>query len=429
MNLTREFHCYVGKKGSGKTSSLMDDLCEIAAHTEMQIVGNPPIIYEGFAGYMRDKYGLDKSWHDRLTIGLTRDQLRHFWVYFGQGWQIPYVSPEMWKRGIRYSWEIAYRWLPTDKQAVRLPLERYGVKELNEMVDSGEVEWKDTRELPAVCYVIDEIGAIYRAREHLDYVPGLEDYLDQQRKLSQEVIATTVKVEKVDKCVRDMVDNWHVCVNWGKKRKSIMRLPAVFTQTEFDQIPAKGINAVTTNYRKLDLQGLLKTYDTSEGVGIGGGRKSDVGAKPRGLSPYWLVVLAVAFVFLAFNARKAFAFVVNRVVPKTADSVPKRVPSAPDKASVVQVGPNPQAATVAALTPNFTAPGKPAGPAAALKPAAQRVPKKLTGVVVFNGWPTAYFSDGSVLDPGSKDWRGLLKRNGRYLGVITADEGEMWVGN
>lgn len=426
MEFKCEFKCYVGKKRSGKTSSMMDDFHQVLKETEMQCVGNMPIIYDGVCEYMRSKHGRDDDWTKRITRLETRDELRCFWHFWGQGWTLPVVTPEKWKLGHRVDWEVAYRWKPTsDPNEVRRPLWRLTYGQIKEGLDEGKIEAIDTRLLPPVCYFLDEIGTIYRAREHLDWVPGLEDYLDQQAKLSQEIVATTIRIEKVDKAVRDMVDSWFVCVNWGKKKKSVLRLPAVLTQTEFDQVPAKGVTPVHTHFRKLDLEGLCKTYDSSEGVGVGGGRKADHGTRPKGL-PFWTVgILAVLFIAFAFNGRKLLAGAWDWITPSPSEYSGVKQPAAatasvPQDSQVSGVVTALQAATGISPTANVTSILHHPKPEA-------RPQKKLVGLQVGFGPPQAFFEDGSYLTPDSPEWRGLLKLNGRYRGLVTAD-GEFWLG-
>lgn len=419
MNFTRTFKCYVGKKGSGKTSSMMDDLCQVLANTNMQIVGNPPILFPGLGEYMTAKYERDESWLDRITLLTELDQLRRFWYYFGQGWTVPVVSVEQWKRRVRPDFRLAYRWLPTENPAARLSIDEMSIQEIKAEVERGAMECSPVKKLPRVAYFLDELGVIYPAREHLDWVPGLTFYLDQQRKLCQELVCSTVRVEGIDKSVRDMVDEWYVMVNWGKKRKSFFRLPSVLTCAEFDQTPGRNVSPTHTTYRKLDVEGLCKTYDTAAGVGIEGGMEADKGTKPPGISWKWALLIGVGVLFLGFSSMKMIRGAVSWWKGKPAPAA--------KATNTVAVGPQPGAIPFASTVSGAL--GIPGPAPGMVKPARTNVgtSRWLTGLVVWKGQATAHFSDGSTIQPGDRGYKRLLKRNGHWAGVELED-GSFWLG-
>lgn len=424
MNFTRCFHCYVGKKGSGKTTSMIDDFCQILGKTEMQLVGNAPLIFPELTSYMADNYDWHGAMDTRITLLESRAHLRRFFHFWGQGWTIPVLNKEQWKAGLRPDWRIAYRWLPTpiDDHNPRLPVDEMTVAEIKAAVNEGTMEAKPTKELPPVAFFIDEIARIYPAREFLDFVPALEDYLDQQRKFGHEIIASTVRLEKIDKAVRDMVDEWHVCVNWGKKRKSLFRLPAVLTQAEFDTPPSKGVAPQHTTFRRLDLDGLCKVYDTSAGVGIEGGMEADKGTKPKGLNWYWAAAAAVVILILALNSIKIFRWGAQKVLGKT--PTPAIAMAIPEPTAEPQ-SPEPLKITTAAADLMGLK-----RPEATDKEADKKKEpeKRLTGLIITPDRKNvvAYFSDGDQVTPTDPRWRKLLKRGNKPAGIETT-EGIFWL--
>lgn len=276
-----------GKPGGGKGLCVMREIEQILVNSDMPIITNLAIRidpwlrrrnvrgkveYDGMIGlraYLLSKYGKDFDCAKRIRF-LTDEEIPEFYLYRLTG-----------------------------------PAAKCRRDEKGKVIDF------DTSSSLAgpVCYVIDEAWKFYGSRQWQDTGKGVLFYTAQHRKFGDRVFLVTQNTKQVDTAMRQVSEDYWVVTNHKKKRIGFFRQPGVFSVSVFDQPPTAGVNVepMARSVFKLDL-GLAASYDTSSGVGVGGGVAADLGEKAKGL-PIWvapLLIVAVGFglVMLAMGLGK-----------------------------------------------------------------------------------------------------------------------------
>ena len=238
---------------------------------------------------------------------------------------------------------------------------------------------------PVLC-VTDEAWQFYPNNGGWSRAPILTFFSKQQRKLRDEWFIVTQHPTDVDINLWNIAQDFWVCRNHGMERMGMFRQPEMFRVIVYLTNPAKG-GAIRSHefYRRLDKK-LSQCYDTTAGVGIGGGHKGDANQKKSGLHIAWLVGGIVLLVALLAAIPLGLRHLTTPFLTNTMSGGRNLVPAPAVKPSAV-VAPSPAPAAAADPLPRSERP---------LASEADEV--FCTGFSVIPS-PRAFLSDGSIVEP------------------------------
>lgn len=297
-------HLIIGKKGAGKSMLATKMMTRILGETKRQIITNLPLNIPQLREYMAEHWP-SSTIDNRITIITEAKLLKRFWLSYGQDWWIPDVTKEAYALGERLDYRMAYRWLPTTESTRhRMPITDMTKAELYSYAGHGplardriEIEMCPVPELPACQFIIDELQNIFPARGFMQTSQGCLYWLSQQRHLGADFIGLTQNADLIDKEFRDLADDYLFITNWGRKQKSLFRLPKMMTWSKYDQKPGPGIKPMVSGFFSLDISGIGQCYDTSAGVGIEGNLDADTKEKTPGIHWAWFVLVFAALLY------------------------------------------------------------------------------------------------------------------------------------
>jgi len=279
-------HFLTGKPGAGKGLVAMKEIIDELRLSKRPIVTNLAVRLhpwvsgayvpqQGLLSFLHRTYGTTFNAEKRIRI-LSDDEMRTFYL-FRLGYDLPSTKDS---KGRVESFDVA------------------------SLTDSG------------VFYVLDEVWKTMGARDWQDTGKGLLFYNAQHRKLGDEVYLCTQSFRQVDTAVRQVAQDYLHVRNHGFERLGVFRQPNVFTVSYYQDPPGtSGSPSLMKKTFRLDREGIASCYDTSAGVGVGGGRAADVGARKSGLAFSWIFVFAViALVLVAGGVhygRKTLGFVLT----------------------------------------------------------------------------------------------------------------------
>jgi len=230
--------------------------------TSRPIVTNLPIQFDGLAEYLSEHH---EDWYvtqrnhfrERITI-IKEEQLQTFFLNRGKGQVIAGVSNDELGRG-------------------KFP-------------DFSQVNW-------GVAYFIDEVHIAFNARNWGKTGHQVLYYLSQHGKLGDTVVCITQSVGNVDKQFRSVAQDFTYVKNLSKQKFGLFKLPGVVHRSTFLSVPTSdAIRPCETGTFKIDVAGLGKCYDTSQGVGIFGAGDADKKEIPKGIDWKMGVVAVVVIV-------------------------------------------------------------------------------------------------------------------------------------
>lgn len=167
-----------------------------------------------------------------------------------------------------------------------------------------------------VLYILDEIHTAFNARSWASTGPAALWYLSQHRKLGDDVILISQTPAQVDKQLRSLSQEWiHLCNLSKLKLFLLWTLPNRLLWKSYANMPARGEPLLATGFLKVDVQGLARCYDTSQGAGIAGGMDADRGKKQSGLHWSTLTALPLLCVGLWYGGAHLFAEVASGALP------------------------------------------------------------------------------------------------------------------
>lgn len=148
-----------------------------------------------------------------------------------------------------------------------------------------------------ICYIIDEGWKFWGAREWNTTSKAFVFFAAHSRKTGDDVWIATQNIKDIDSAVVRKCQNFHVCINLGKRAIGFFRQPAMIVVHVFSNPPtgAQGekpekVLRIATKATKID-----ECYDTTGGVGVAGRMIGDLKEKPAGLKFRYLVTVAVLF--------------------------------------------------------------------------------------------------------------------------------------
>jgi len=350
-------HFISGKPGGGKTLYSVRLIVDELVRGRRVVITNVSLNLPALNEYLQKVYPKQYSQAftdldgnpvhitDRVRI-IDDDDLAQFFTFRGNGVCLASVSNTEWKTGKR--------------------------PDFSTVNDSG------------VLYVLDEIHIAFNARAWADTGHQVLFYLSQHRKLGDDVICITQAVGNVDKQFRSVAQDYTYIKNLAKQRLGMFNLPSRFIRNTYGQPATETSQPMESGQFSLDVSGIASLYDTAKGVGIHGRAGADTGEKKKGIHWGVLVVgLPLILILAAYFIPKALGHVLtgpvrqsNAVIQNLHQTNAVPAPLAPAPAPVLPdpVPERPQRRS--SYVPEF-----------------QCVGYTLLDV------PTAYFSDGTIVQP------------------------------
>lgn len=307
----------IGKKGGGKSLRVMRMIEHELRKTKRTIVTNLPIRYERFREYLVEKYGQDFEYKERMLM-IDREQVARFWLYFAveRAEFIELASLPEHERD-RYK-DDGGKWVthPRKIQGQVRQFEADDQKKTEVMVPNFE-ERKGYR---PVCYFLDEIHLTFNSRrwtrtgEHCGY------YISLERHFGDDQVLATQNFGNVDKQLRDMGQEYLLCVNQKKMpipgTFGMVRRPFNFTCMHYSDPPTSSQAQPISGPHlfALDKEGIASCYRTVAGAEFGvGDDKADSEVEARGKLPFWALIGIIAVVAVAgwFGVSHAATWVVG----------------------------------------------------------------------------------------------------------------------
>ena len=271
-------HILYGPGGAGKSYYQMRLIYDELAYGERNVVTNLTIDLGKLQEYLeKHNPALKIDVCKRVRI-LTDVETLEFWKYRGVA---PLVLADLWEG------------LPLVDQSYDL-----------ESAGNADVGAR------GVLYVIDEAGAAgfsatgWSAKEN-NTVRGVACswYLDQQRKFSDNVYASTNgrRPSGIAKPFRDKAHYFIKLKNGYLASYGIFKGRGRFTASHYTHEPDSSSEPMREEHWSLDASGLAGCYRTQDGVGVRGNR-ADVGARAKGIpvvfAPVMFIALAVVVAVL-----------------------------------------------------------------------------------------------------------------------------------
>lgn len=271
----------IGRFGSGKsTFGTLLAIRELSQGTR-PIVTTLALNLVEINEYLQEEYpDRDCRTHQRVLI-LNREQLGKFWRY----------------RGIKCFGEYGPEpdeWGSVDNLEGRTADPRWS------LVAQG------------VCYILDEAPARFHSRMWSQTGIEFSSYINQHRKLGDDVYSLARHSSMLDKQFRTTADRCVILDNWYQKsfgRFIKLTAPKRIKFYEYESCPPeKGETPFNQGSMYIDPKGLSRCFNTAGGLGISGVMGgADVGKVAKGL-PWWTAIVAC---LLAIGG---FAFLVNRAM-------------------------------------------------------------------------------------------------------------------
>jgi hypothetical protein len=262
-------------------------------------------------------------------------------------------------------------------------------------------DYEPAKQARPVCYILDEADIHFGAREYASHGRSVNYYNKQHRKLSDTVYYCCQAVDQLDKQIRMLAQQTIVLKNLRKQKKGIFTLPSLFCWSSYYQVPKQHDQPMQSGVFRVNIQhGLQNCFSTESGVGMAGTR-ADRDEKPKGLSVFWSIPVAILVAILVVKS----PFLIGRVIAggtmagvKAAAGVNGVKPATPSTNALRNlataesgpvVGTN-QTGVVEGRKP-FALHYERATPVEPEKPAVY-----LTGIVRYGRRATIYLSDGRV---------------------------------
>lgn len=142
-------------------------------------------------------------------------------------------------------------------------------------------------------FYLDEVHVKFNARAWQKTGPQAINYLSQHRKLGDNVYMITQSIANVDKQFRSVAQDYNYIRNYRvEKFRGFTRGSNFERKTYLQPVSGNGDTAVEKESFTLDKK-IADCYDTSGGVGMGGGGGADKGAKAKGIPLKLIVALVV----------------------------------------------------------------------------------------------------------------------------------------
>lgn len=315
-------HLIVGNRGSGKGNVGMRKLSKWMLYTDRFLVTNMAIRIDPWERAGKPQKGwqakLEEMGYEGPHVGtrvwfIPKDDLQgmHFWWHIrGNGWEIPWISKDDWKKGRRLDFRYAYRWTETEQSVSRREeFRELSQEEIDTFVERGELEKTHLKKLPQMLFAIDEMVALYPANDYMDLHPEVTYYITQMRKPpgGDQCYVFGTDGSLILKRFRTQVDDTLVLENMGKQQKFCFRLPGAVKAAKFFKFPeSERAKPMVSGQFHLRAEEWGQTYDTSAGIGEGfdGGGSADIGEHRPGISYWWALAFVPVIILAVVNARE-----------------------------------------------------------------------------------------------------------------------------
>jgi len=276
-----------GLPGAGKGVYAMMQIINELRSTDRHIVTNLAVKLDPWVrslGRKRSRGEKGLLAHLRDTYGETFDAEKRIHV----------VQDEQMK--FFYTWRVNH-----DGQLIELPA--------NRNKHTGQIESLELDAFSAtqpMCYVADEAGQFWGARDWQKTADGLAWYNRQHRKAGDDFWVCVQHSSQLDKQMRTLFQEYHSLVNHKFRKIGIFKQPDKISVVVGNESPdMRSKLPILPTLISFDKVGLGGSFDTAAGVGVRG-TGADLETKSKGL-PWWglfagLVGIGVIVIFFAKGA-------------------------------------------------------------------------------------------------------------------------------
>lgn len=417
-------HIVVGPTGSGKSMFMMQWIGRILAKTDRTIVTNLPINWHGLAEEMKERYDWAGKLEDRIYHTEQYLELKNFWLCFGFGWSAIDIEEDAYELGFRPDYSTVYRYVQKELRAGepidRKPLYRMRAGQVRSLLEAGEVEAMDAAKIASTEILIDEAGSVFPQLSKRDnskhWKLAYTHALEHKRKIRPDglnVVCACQFANQLDSEIRNQANSWIYLANFAGRRRGIFYLPKRSVWQQYPTQPRDTDKPDLTGHFAISAESWGRTYDTSAGVGLGGGMSADTKAKVGGISWAWFPVIIGVIVLGGILFMKAapggitatFRWLLGMAGGKTIEAK-AAVGSVTTNAVHQSVGLD---AEIAKLRQEFEA----------SKRKEDEKPDRIavSAVAVVNGVCRFYFFDGSQGSSGDRRFGGLILDGKRVRAV------------
>lgn len=276
-----------GALGSGKSMECTSRILEELIYTDRFITTNMPLRLEAMQKLLLEKYKDDFRMFERIRI-LKDKECFKFWLHPALNYEI-------------------------DKTVEVSPDDGEGNKPV---IRPDYSDLKPEKGWPGALILIDECPEYFDAEGWASVHGNCKYFLRHSRKITTDCVFVAQDRGQIAKPLRVFAQKTIVMRNLGYERIGLFRAPDKLYWREYFKTPDVSPKPQASGLRAIDAKWLGQMYDTSAGVGMGGGRRADVGRRKKGL-PAWTLVLCVVGICVAlWSVPKAIAFAIGRVSPK-----------------------------------------------------------------------------------------------------------------
>ena len=289
-----------GKPGGGKGLVVLKELIHELVNGERPIITNLAIKVEPWVRITKHRGKRIVKSEMGLAAYLVRE--------YGQDFDVRkrvHLLPEE-NTGEFYLWRVN----PETHELVKSDCVRDAAGRVTEYDTTNAMRWG------GVVYCVDEAWKFYGARSWQDTGKGVLFAGAQHRKLADRWFIVTQNTKQVDTCLRQVAEDFWVCVNHGKKKLGAWRQPEMFQVLVYGEVPTGAGEPMTRKVFKLDKVGIGGCYDTAGGVGVAGGGGADIGERAKGLPVWTILVGIVGLGVLILGAMKAAGWMTKSYMTK-----------------------------------------------------------------------------------------------------------------
>jgi len=274
-----------GKPGAGKSYGGVLELVEELAFGEKCFCTNLALNLWPLQMLMI-KWNRPVDVFSRIRI-LDRDEAQEFWRYRTHFTVLPNEYQVKVDQAERAQKPVAFQKWRSCLDFTKLATSRC-VEVMSELSEKLEHQ---------VVYIIDEAHLLFDSRKYQQTAPELTFYNSQHRKLHDECIFITQFLGLIEKRVKGFAEEFHVYRNFaGASVLTFLAMPKRMREMVFTTEPTANMNhneADRERWRALD-RDIGAVYDTSRGVGIGGGKGAEDRSHRRLQLPWWAVFVGIA---------------------------------------------------------------------------------------------------------------------------------------
>lgn len=289
-----------GALGSGKSMECMARIVEELQFSNRFITTNMPLKLDEMHRLLVGKFGEDFNLYERIRI-LTNEECFKFWLHPAVNYEISSKPEDM----VLVSPEGAEG---------NKPVLRPNYESLH-----------PSKGFPGAFILIDECPEYFDAESWKGVAPDCKHFLRHSRKLEMDVVFVAQDRGQIAKPLRIFAQKTIVMRNLGYERIGIFRAPDKIYWQEFFKSPDHSSKPQASGVRSIDKKWLGAMYDTSAGVGLGGGRRADTQRRKKGLHPGFLILLVFLVCAALWSIPHLLGWSVRFLMPNTKPNPSKSV--------------------------------------------------------------------------------------------------------